>query len=79
TPPQSLQDFTDSIATLFETVLGEFDLEGIQKINAYTAPFLFLGFIFIMAFVLLSMMFAIVNMAFGDVRKVGGQGYKAEV
>lgn len=60
------RDFFESAKTLFEVVLGDFDIKTIRAINPYLAPFFFVLFVLIMIMVILSMFVAIVNSAYHD-------------
>eukprot|EP00753_Platysulcus_tardus_P001175 PLAT11123.1.p1 GENE.PLAT11123.1~~PLAT11123.1.p1 ORF type:complete len:840 (+),score=465.31 PLAT11123.1:32-2551(+) len=58
-----------SIFTLFKSLLGEFGfVDDVQKGNRYLGPFLFLTYMFFVAFICLSMFFAIVDDAFEEVK-----------
>ena len=76
-------DFAESLFTLFKSTMGQFTIREIQEVNSsgrYLGPFLFISFIVVNMFVVLSMLFAMVNMSFKHVRDelLGHEVPKAE-
>ena len=65
---QSYYDVPESLFSLFGSTLGQFDLKEIQHVNRYLAPFLFVSFIVVMLFVVLSMLVAMVKLSYHSVR-----------
>jgi len=61
-------DLTLCVLSLFRTILGDFDLDELSHANYFMGPLLFVTFIVIMFFVVLSMVLAIVDEAFNKVR-----------
>jgi hypothetical protein len=64
-------DFAESLFTLFKSTMGQFTIREIQEVNSsgrYLGPFLFISFIVVNMFVILSMLFAMVNVSFKTVR-----------
>jgi hypothetical protein len=68
---QSYMDFAESLFTLFKSTMGQFTIREINEVNSsgrILGPFLFVSFIVVNLFVILSMLFAMVNMSFKKVR-----------
>ena len=65
----SYYDFAESLFSLFSSTLGEFDIDEVQNVNRYLAPFLFVSFIVVMLFVVLSMLVALVKLSYHTVRE----------
>jgi hypothetical protein len=63
------RDFPESMKTLFEIILGDFDMSFIRVINPYLGPLFFYAFILVMIMVVLSMFVAIVDSAYTDVNE----------
>ena len=58
------RDFNESLFTLFLAVLGDFDLSKVRRKNPTLGAFLFVSFVVVMFFVVLSMFLAIVDRAY---------------
>jgi len=64
-------DFAESLFTLFKSTMGQFTIREISQVNSsgrYLGPFLFISFIVLNLFVILSMLFAMVNVSFHTIR-----------
>ncbi|GMI45495.1 hypothetical protein TrCOL_g3011 [Triparma columacea] len=64
-------DFAESLFTLFKSTMGQFTIREISEVNSsgrYLGPFLFVSFIVLNLFVILSMLFAMVNVSFQNLR-----------
>jgi hypothetical protein len=57
-----------SVLTLFKAMLGDFDLDALVEVNYALGPFLFVLFIFLVFFVILSMFLSIVDESYDVVR-----------
>jgi hypothetical protein len=66
---QSYRDFPEAVKTLFEILLGAFDVDSLRKINPYLAPVFFYLYVLIIVMVVLSMFVAVVNNAYEGVRE----------
>ena len=62
-------DFSTSFFTLFETMLGDFDMDSVTSSNPYLGPFLFVSYIVFVFFVILSMILSIVDAAYSKVKE----------
>jgi len=60
------KDFPEAVKTLFEIMLGEFDMASLRAINPYLAPVFFSLYVVVMVMVVISMFVAIVNAAYED-------------
>ncbi|GMH50342.1 hypothetical protein TL16_g00750 [Triparma laevis f. inornata] len=63
------RDFAESLFTLFLATLGDFDMDELRSYNQVLGAFLFVTFIVIMFFVVISMFLAIVDSAYESVRE----------
>lgn len=63
------RDFTESLFTLFLATLGDFDMDELRSYNQVLGAFLFVSFIVIMFFIVVSMFLAIVDSAYEAVRE----------
>lgn len=63
------RDFAESLFTLFLATLGDFDLDELRNYNQVLGVVLFVSFIVIMFFVVVSMFLAIVDAAYESVRE----------
>lgn len=63
------RDLLVSVTSLFRTTLGDFDLDSISRQNYILGPFLFVFFIVVMFFVVLSMVLSVVSDAFQRIRE----------
>ncbi|GMI21749.1 hypothetical protein TrRE_jg6354 [Triparma retinervis] len=64
-------DFAESLFTLFKSTMGQFTIREISEVNSsgrYLGPFLFVSFIVLNLFIILSMLFAMVNVSFQSLR-----------
>jgi sensor histidine kinase YesM len=64
-------DFAESLFTLFKSTMGQFTIRELSEVNSsgrYLGPFLFVSFIVLNLFVILSMLFAMVNVSFQNLR-----------
>lgn len=66
-------DLTESIFTLMQMILGEFDFGAILEVNAILGPILFLSYIVVVVFVLVNMFLAILGYAYDEVMEKGGE------
>eukprot|EP01006_Ploeotia_vitrea_P012594 TRINITY_DN33304_c0_g1_i1.p1 TRINITY_DN33304_c0_g1~~TRINITY_DN33304_c0_g1_i1.p1 ORF type:complete len:779 (+),score=407.94 TRINITY_DN33304_c0_g1_i1:183-2339(+) len=58
---KGFRSITDSIFSLFRSLLGDFDFDGLQHHNWFLGPFLFTMYIFLVFMVLFNMFLAILN------------------
>jgi hypothetical protein len=68
---RSYMDFPESLFTLFKSTMGQFTIRELQTVNSsgrYLGPFLFVSFIVINIFVILSMLYAMVHLSYQQVR-----------
>ncbi|GMI23619.1 hypothetical protein TrRE_jg50 [Triparma retinervis] len=63
------RDFTESLFTLFLATLGDFDMDELRSYNQVLGAFLFVSFIVLMFFIIVSMFLAIVDSAYEAVRE----------
>ncbi len=63
------RDFSESLFTLFLATLGDFDMDELRSYNQVLGAFLFVSFIVIMFFIIISMFLAIVDSAYEVVRE----------
>ena len=63
------RDFSESMFTLFLATLGDFDMDELRNYNQVLGAFLFVTFIVIMFFIIISMFLAIVDSAYESVRE----------
>ncbi|GMI03856.1 hypothetical protein TrVE_jg2530 [Triparma verrucosa] len=63
------RDFAESLFTLFLATLGDFNMDELRSYNQVLGAFLFVTFIVIMFFVVISMFLAIVDSAYESVRE----------
>ncbi|CAM9382940.1 unnamed protein product [Chrysoparadoxa australica] len=75
----SFRDVSESVATLAMVLLGEFDLASMERINSIIGPFIFITFVCVMVFVLLSMVFAVVAKAHVDTISEVHENYHDEL
>jgi len=66
---QNYRDFPEAVKTLFEILLGSFDLQSLRLINPYLAPVFFYLYILVIVMIVLSMFVAVVNNAYEGVRE----------
>ena len=64
----SYRDFPEALFTLFLATLGEFDVDDLRNNNTALGPVLFVTFIVVVFFIILSMFLAIVDKAYEVVR-----------
>jgi len=68
---RSYMDFPEALFTLFKSTMGQFTIREIQTVNSsgrYLGPFLFISFIVVNIFVIMSMLYAMVHLSFKHVR-----------
>lgn len=63
------KDLPESIFSLFRSTLGDFDLESLREVNRYLGPLLFVSFMILMFFVIVSMFLSIVDNSYEKVRE----------
>ena len=62
---RSYMDFAEALFTMFKSTMGQFTIREIETVNSsgrYLGPFLFLSFIMVNLFVVLSMLYAMVRL-----------------
>ena len=70
---RSYMDFPEALFTLFKSTMGQFTIREIQTVNSsgrYLGPFLFVSFIVVNLFVIMSMLYAMVHLSYKHVRDV---------
>lgn len=60
--------FSESIFTLYRTILGDFNFPGLQQANRILGPAFFILYIFFIFFILLNMFLAIINDTYSEVK-----------
>ncbi|GMH82829.1 hypothetical protein TrVE_jg2135 [Triparma verrucosa] len=68
---RSYMDFAEALFTMFKSTMGQFTIREIETVNSsgrYLGPFLFLSFIMVNLFVVLSMLYAMVRLSYRHVR-----------
>eukprot|EP00611_Tribonema_gayanum_P003419 TRINITY_DN1265_c0_g1_i1.p1 TRINITY_DN1265_c0_g1~~TRINITY_DN1265_c0_g1_i1.p1 ORF type:complete len:168 (-),score=61.42 TRINITY_DN1265_c0_g1_i1:586-1089(-) len=69
---EEYRNVTESLLSLFESVLGNFDVDKLRDARPVIGTLLFLSFIFLMFFVVVSMFLATVDKAYETVREALG-------
>merc|ERR1712054_127984 len=65
--------FNMSFMTMLEMMMGEFDMSELRAVNSTLGPLLFIWYIAVMFFIIVNMVVAIINEAYGTVKEeIGG-------
>lgn len=65
---EDYSSFTNTLFSLFRTILGDFDFVALESASRYLGPIYFLSYVFFVFFVLLNMFLAIINDTYSDVK-----------